>query len=131
MFYCYLMIVFQARQHVQGVRHTFLLLLMLQLSLVVMQLLDSMLLPPVLAPHHVLWLAALGLPLLALTINANPLDPDIMKKALGKNIHHLSNQVHIPTSSTADSLRVSPSKSRPLPLTHSVTCGYFCIHPDS
>ncbi len=74
----------------------FLLLLMFQMTLVVIQLLDSiLLLPPILATHHVIWLFAVALPLLSITLVGNPFDPNIMEMALGKNKDHLTQNVRV------------------------------------
>ena len=72
----------------------FVLVLLLQLMVVLLQVFGCLLqLPPILATHHLLWLCTAAIPLLSLTMVANPLDTSIMSYALGKNKNHLVKQV--------------------------------------
>ena len=87
-------LIFQAREHCQAVRNAFLLLLMFQLTLCLLQLLDAILmLPPIFSTHHVIWLVLVTLPLMTVSMMGSPRDNSIMKKALGKNKKHLTKQV--------------------------------------
>ena len=86
--------IFQAREHCQAMRNAFLLLLMFQLTICLIQLLDAvLLLPPIFNTHHVLWLVLVILPLMTVSMMGSPRDNSIMKKALGKNKKHLTKQV--------------------------------------
>lgn len=67
---------------------------MFQLTLCLLQLLDTvLLLPPILNTHHVIWLNLVTLPLMTVSMMNSPRDNSIMKKALGKNKKHLTKQV--------------------------------------
>lgn len=92
--YCYTL--FQARDHCQSMRALFMLMLFLQLFVLLLQLLNSVLLmPPILASHHVLWLVTVAVPLLSVTLMGVPLHHHILKVALGKNKQHLKKQVTV------------------------------------
>ena len=70
------------------------LMLMLQLFVLLLHVLNNFLLmPPILATHHVLWLVAVALPLLSITPMGAPLHHHILKVAMGKNKDHLKKKV--------------------------------------
>ena len=84
----------QARHHCQQVRSAFLLFLMCQMSLTLVQAAGAiLLLPPVLSPHLLLWLTGVVVPLLSLTLICNPIDLQVAKMAQGKKTEALSKQV--------------------------------------
>ncbi|KAK2192271.1 hypothetical protein NP493_35g02031 [Ridgeia piscesae] len=78
-----------ARHHCQSVRNTFVFYLTCQLTLTTVQLVGC-LLPPCLAPDHLLWLTLVVIPLLSLTMMGNPQDPRMGQLAQGKNLNHIT-----------------------------------------
>jgi len=90
----------QARHHCQSVRNTFVFYLTCQLTLTTVQLVGC-LLPPCLAPDHLLWLTLVVIPLLSLTMMGNPQDPRMGQLAQGKNLNHISSMVGHPVTVTS------------------------------
>ena len=86
----------QARNHLISMRNSFYLMLCLSVSITLMQMLASLvLLPPVLASQHLLWLVLIVIPSLSVTLMASPVDPRIMSLATGKNLNHIMTDVSI------------------------------------
>lgn len=75
-----------ARHHCQRVRSVSKFYLMCQVSLSIIQLLNSViLLPPSLPPNLLLWLSAVVVPLFSLTLMGNPINTQIIQMAQDKN----------------------------------------------
>ena len=85
----------QARHHTASLRNCFYLLLCCQLCVVLSFMLTavSMVMPPPLAPQHLVWLLLVALPLLAAGLMGNPVDPKIMATITNKNKEHVNTQV--------------------------------------
>lgn len=75
-------------------RNTFVFYLTCQLILTAVQLMGCML-PPSLAPDHLLWLTLVVVPLLSLSMMGNPQDLRMGQLAQGKNLNHVSIMVGI------------------------------------
>lgn len=86
--------IFQARTFLLSLKNTFYLMLCYHLSLTLIQVLASlMLLPPVLAPQHLMWLLIFVIPLLSLSMMANAVDYRIMNNATVKYPKNITKEV--------------------------------------
>nr|KAG5713882.1 hypothetical protein BaRGS_024509 [Batillaria attramentaria] len=91
-----LQLIAEARHHTVSLRNCFYLLLCCQLCIILSFVLAlAFLLPPPLRPPHLLWLLLFALPLLAVTLMGNPVDPKIMGTITNKNKQHVNKQMVI------------------------------------
>ncbi|XP_060071400.1 transmembrane protein 94-like [Ylistrum balloti] len=84
----------EARSFLMSSRNCFYLMLCYHLSLSLVQLLGSMvLLPPVLASQHLLWILFIVIPFLSLSMMGLPVDPRVMNNATTHNSEYITKDV--------------------------------------